>query len=282
MKDELEKLKQKLCSWGKTEELTSERWNEIAQKTTVVLMSGGESSRFKEVAGSTAVHKNAFRLPNGDTMMEMTVRMYRDAGIKNFLALVRDQSQSVIEILGNGQKMGVNVDYSEDPQPPAGKGGAIRKAYETEKIDNSHYIIVHNPDDLILDFEGNFPRHILEGHISSEKNGAKASYVVCDGANLPGSAMYIKNGQVIETEYAPFIPIPFHIGTTIFSPGLKDLFIKEFDYSVKADFETTLLPKMAKNGELFAVGIPVGNWYPVNNLKNYKQLLAKLGLKFSP
>lgn len=278
MKDEFEKLRKNLCSWDKTEKLTSKEWDKVSQKTTVVLMSGGESSRFREVVGSANVNKNAFQLPNGDTMMEMTVRMYRDAGIKKFVALVRENAESIIEVLGNGEKLGVQVEYSTDPNPPAGRGGAMRKAYETDKFDNSHYIIVHNPDDLILDFEGNFAKHILEGHINSEKQGAKASYVVCDGASLPGSAMHIKNGQVVETEYGPFVPIPFHIGTTIFSPGLKDSFIKEFDYSVKADFETTMLPKMAKEGKLFAVGIPVKNWYPVNNLKNYKQLLAKLGL----
>lgn len=230
-------------------------------------MSGGESSRFKEVAGAANVHKNAFRLPNGDTMMEMTIRMYRDAGIKNFIALVREQSQSVIEVLGN-----------HDPLPPAGRGGAIRHAYEEGKLSNGDYLIIHNPDDLIFDFPGSFPRHILEGHVSSEKKGALASYVVCEGTPYTFSGMQIQNGRIVETEYGPFIPIPTHIGVTIFSPGLKEIFVNRFNYSEKMDFENTLLPELSKKGKVFAVEIKYKNWYPVNNLKNYKQLLAKLDL----
>ena len=278
MKEEKKKLKKNVCSGGKTEKLPPQKWAEVCKKTIIVLMSGGESSRFKEVAGAANVHKNAYRLPNGDTMMEMTIRMYRDAGIKNFIALIREQSQSVIEVLGNGEKLGVKVIYCHDPLPPAGRGGVMRHAYEEGKLSNENYLIIHNPDDLIFDFPGSFPRHILEGHVSSEKNGALASYVVCEGTPYTFSGMQIKDGRILETEYCPFIPIPTHIGVTIFSPGLKDLFVNRFNYSEKMDFENTLLPELSKKGKVFAVEIKYRNWYPVNNLKNYKQLLAKLGI----
>lgn len=278
MKDELQKLGKALCSWKEIPEIASSDWQKIVEKTTVVLMAGGESSRFREVPGSEKSHKTAFQLPNGDTMVEMTIRMYREAGIKRFVALVRDNSESLIDLLGHGENLDVAIDYSEDPTPLAGRGGAMRNAYDNGKFSDENYLIVHNPDDLIFDFQGSFPQHVLGTHIENEKSGAIASMIVCEGTPYTYSAMEIKDNRIVESEYQPFVPLPTHIGVTIYSAGLKKLFMESFDYTQKADFENKLGPRLAKEGKLFAVGIPYKTWLPVNNLKNYKQLLTKLGL----
>lgn len=272
----LESLGKKLSSFEKTDKLSAKDWEKIAKKTTIVLMAGGASSRFREVAGSAGVNKNAFKLPNGDTMIEMTVRMYRDAGITNFVALVRDEAESIREILGNGRKHQINLSYCFDPKPPAGKGGALRHAFEEGFLDDESYLVIHNPDDVILDFAGSFPRHILKTHLHGHRRGYSATVVVCEGTPHQYSAMRIQNGEVTEIEMYPFLPIPTHIGVTVFSPGMKKEFQALFDYAQKVDFEKTLFPKLSGAGRLYAAAVPYSSWIPVNNLKNYQLLISRL------
>ena len=268
MKKSLAILGKSLCSWGEIKNMSLGDWEKITANTTVVLMAGGESSRFREFLGSENIHKNAFELPNGDTMMQMTIRMYRQAGFQKFLALVAHSAQSIIDLLGD------SVEYCFDPEKPSGKGGAIRHAFETGKLSNEDYFIVHNPDDIILG-EPDFPRKIMESHVG---HGGSATIVVCEGTPYTYTGMQIDEGKVTEVEMYPFIPIPTHIGVTVFSPRLKGLFEKTFEYGKKADFEKILLPKLSDEGKLYAVGVPFESWVPVNNLKNYKLLLERLGL----
>ena len=82
MKSALEKLKKEVCLLSEPGLISNNDWPQIATKCQVALMSGGESSRFQEVPGADGVNKNSLQLPNGDTMIEMTIRMYLASGIK--------------------------------------------------------------------------------------------------------------------------------------------------------------------------------------------------------
>jgi len=88
MKEVLEHLRAEICNLPEIPKISKEQYENFANNCVVALMTGGESSRFKEVEGANGTNKNSFRLPNNDTMIEMTIRMYRDAGIKDFVALV--------------------------------------------------------------------------------------------------------------------------------------------------------------------------------------------------
>jgi NDP-sugar pyrophosphorylase family protein len=88
----------------------------------VALMAGGESSRYAAVLNGKKIQKNAHELPNGDTMIEMAIRTYRDVGIKKFVALVFHNAHTVEDRLGDGSKLGVEITYSHDPVQPVGKG----------------------------------------------------------------------------------------------------------------------------------------------------------------
>src|SRR3989344_8109287 len=152
MQDALQNLKSQICNIHKDQKISNEEFKIFAENTTVALMAGGESSRFRSVPGSENTNKNSYKLPNGDTMIEMTIRMYRDAGIKNFVALVYHKAETIEELLGDGSDLGVNIKYSHDPKQPVGKGGAVLNALLNGSIDRSNSLIVHNPDDVITNF----------------------------------------------------------------------------------------------------------------------------------
>lgn len=276
MKKALKELKRKISRIEKPKKISNKEWEGFVNNTTVVLMAGGESSRFTEVTNGAPVNKNAFCLKNGDSMIEMTIRMYRDAGFKNFTALLYHHASSIEGLLGDGSKLNVNVRYSYDPEMPVGKGGAIKNALLNGAIPWHHYSIVHNPDDVILDFPGVFPRHIVEGHIHGEKKKALATVVVVEGTPYTFTGMKISGNIVEQIEMYPLIPIPTHIGVTILSPRVYDYFDKYFDLGKKADFESVLFPILAKKSLLGAVSIPADTWIAVNNAKSYKELLKRL------
>src|SRR3972149_4891833 len=148
LQTELDKLAKKIASFHEPPEISDKQWKKFADDTVVALMAGGESSRYAAVLNGKKVQKNAHELPNGDTMIEMAIRMYRDAGLKKFVALVYRHAHSIEDRLGDGSGMGVEIKYCQDPDPPAGKGGAIRNAIEQDFIPRDCNLIVANPDDV--------------------------------------------------------------------------------------------------------------------------------------
>ncbi len=279
MKKALKELKKKITNLKKPRPISDDLWDKFVKQTTVVLMSGGESARFLDVTKNVDVNKNAFQLPNGDSMIEMAIRMYREAGFKDFVALVFHGGQSIENRLGDGSSLGVRIRYSYDPEKPVGKGGAIKNALVKGFIPKNHYCIVHNPDDVILGFPGNFPRYISSGHLRGEERGALVTVVVVEETPYAFTGMKISNNIVKQIQMYPQIPIPTHIGVTMLSPGSYQYFDKYFDLDKKTDFESVLFPILAKKNQLAAVSVPANCWIAVNNAKAYKELTKRLELK---
>jgi NDP-sugar pyrophosphorylase family protein len=273
---ELENLSDRIAGFAESHEVSEDEWQKFADKAVVALMAGGESSRYAAVLNGEKVQKNAHELPNGDTMIEMAIRMYRDAGIKKFVALVYHHAHSIEDRLGDGHGLGVEIKYCQDPDPPAGKGGAIRNALESGAIPEDCNLIVANPDDVILNYPGSFVRFIGSAHIEGVKKGMLATAVLAPGQAYASTGMMVVNNQVIDTQMYPFIPVPAHVGTTIFSPEILPRFKELFSLTKKSDFEQVLFPLLAKEKKLWSAGLTKGTWIAVNDLKSYKQLIELL------
>jgi NDP-sugar pyrophosphorylase family protein len=269
----LETFRNAIFSPGETMQISDTVLRQFAKNCVVALAVGGEGSRLKAATERQQVHKTALRLPNGDTMTERTIRMYRDAGFYDFVALVFHQAQSVIDVLGDGSKLGVHITYSHDPEHPVGRGGAIRNALDNGSIPRTKSLIVHNPDDQIVKFEGCFPRDIVAGHLAGTQKGMLATAVVVDGTPYTYTGMKIDHGVVEQIEMYPHIPIPTHIGVTIFSPNIYDYFTRLFDLTKKVDFESVLFPLLAEERRLYSFTIPGRCWLSVNDPKALAKLI---------
>jgi mannose-1-phosphate guanylyltransferase len=206
-------------------------------------------------------------------MAERTIRMYRDEGFRDFVALVFHHAQSVIDVLGDGSRLGVRITYSHDPERPVGRGGAIRNALDNGSIPRTKSLIVHNPDDQIIGYEGSFPRDIVLGHLAGVQRGMLATANVVDGTPYTYTGMKIDRGVVEQLEMYPFIPIPTHVGVTVFSPGVYDYFLKLFDLTKKVDFESVLFPLLAQEKRLYSCMIPGRCWLSVNDPKALAKLI---------
>lgn len=273
----LDQLAEQISSFHKPPKLSDTDWRNFADNTIVALMAGGESSRYAAVLDGEAVQKNAHELPNGDTMIEMAIREYKAVGITKFVALVYHNAHTVEDRLGDGSKLGVEITYSYDPEPAAGKGGAIRNAIDNGSIPHDKYLIVANPDDVIFDFPGSYVRFIGEAHAEAEKRGKLATAVLAPGQPYSSTGMMVVDNEVVDTQMYPFIPVPAHIGITVFSPKILPRFTELFGLDRKSEFEQELFPILAKEKKLWSAGLCDGVWIAVNDLKSYKQLIARLG-----
>jgi len=241
----------------------------------IVLPAGGESARFKPVSGDD-VQKSAFVLPNGETMIERTISMYRDFGFKKFLVLLYHNGSSIEDLLKGDKYVDVSISYSYDPNRPVGRGGAVLNAYLKKMISDDNHFIVHNPDDQLMGNQKELLRKIIAYHISHERKGAKATAVVSLGAEYPYSALSVEDGVVTESATYPVIPIPTHTGMTVFSPSVLGDFKKLFNLENKTDFEPVLFPFLIKRKELFACPVGVDEWIAVNDEKGLKKLSRAL------
>lgn len=273
MKTALDNFRHAIYSPGETARISNSELQQFANNCIVALAVGGEGSRLKAATESRQVHKTALRLPDGDTMTERTIRMYRDAGFHDFVALVFHHAQSVIDVLGDGSRLGVNIAYSHDPEHPVGRGGAVRNALDNGSIPRSKSLIVHNPDDQIIRYEGNFPRDIVAGHLAGVQKEMLATAVVVDGTPYTYTGMKVDHGIVEQIEMYPYIPIPTHVGVTVFSPSVYDYFTRLFDLSKKVDFESVLFPLLARDRRLYSFMIPGRCWLSVNDPKALAKLI---------
>lgn len=278
MEQAFEVLRRTISQPGRVPELEPEQMERLIANSIVAFAVGGAGSRMQAADGATNVNKSAMTLPNGDTMLEYTIRMYRDAGFRDFLALVSHQAQSIVDLLGDGGALGVRVSYSHDPGGPVGRGGAIRNALENGSLPQSSRLIVHNPDDIIMEYPGSFPRDLIAAHSEAESREMMATAVLAEGLPATYTGMRVGDGVVEEVVPYPTLPVPAHVGVTMFSPSAYPLFESLFDPSRRSDFEPVLFPRLVKERALYSLFISPRCWMQVNDLKGWNALIEALGI----
>jgi NDP-sugar pyrophosphorylase family protein len=276
MHEAFEALRQAISQPGEIAAIDAAELGQFAERCVVALPVGGLGSRMRTVVDEADVHKSALRLATGETMLELTLAMYRASGFTRFVALVSHHAQSVMDVLGNGSQFGVSIAYSADPGGPVGRGGAIRNALENGSIAPDDSLIVHNPDDVILHYDGVFPRDLVATHLAGVAQGSLATAVLAEGVPATYTGMRTQEGFVQEIMAYPALPVPAHVGITAFAPAVYPLFPELFDLTKKSDFEPVLFPELVRANQLYSMFIPARTWVQVNDPKSLATLNAAL------
>lgn len=263
------------------EPVSDEEWQQFLNTATVGLWAGGLGKRFRHIIGQDNVNKNAHRLPNGKSMIEMTTELYANAGFKHFVAFVNHAADSIKDVLGDGSKFGdgVEIEYIMDPGP-VGRSGALLNALNQGVVKENRTLITVNVDDLIFDFE-DYPRHLATAHIQGAKKGNIVTLGTYPSRDFPGSALMVSNNQVAGIGFHIQLPVPIHIGTTVFSPEAFEYFRTHASLDREVDFETDILPILVDENKLGAASFPEGVWIPVNEEKMYLKLIDYLDKQVS-
>ena len=277
MKGDLEKVLNKVSNELYTAmplaSVSESRLAAFLSNTICILPCGGESKR---MAGLTDKHKTALDLPDGETLISRTIRSYAAGGLRKFVLLVGVNAESVIKSTKHLQKTGIEIVYCADPEKPVGRGGAILNAILKGSIGPEENAIVHNADDQILGYPGNFLYDICKAHIGHQRAGGLVTAIMALSTPYAYTAFKVTGGRITDIITTPEIPVPAHIGVTVMSPAIYPMFKELFNLQEKKDFEGYLFPILAKAEQLFAFGIPGSCWYPVNNPKEYEKLVKAL------
>ena len=267
-----QEIQDEFRSYDSNVQCTKEELTNFQNNSVVVLTVGGLGQRTSEVKGMQEINKNAYELSNGKSIVEMSIELFKKSGYKNFVALVFHKAETIIEELGDGSRFDVNIKYSYDPEHPVGRGGAILNALVNGTIERTKNLIVYNPSDVILNYNGDFANNLVMAHISNVKKGVIATMVNTPGFEAPYTCMRLNNSIVTDLEFHPVVPIPTHMGISILSPEVYPYLDKYIDLSKKCDFEKVIFPILAKEGKMGATEIPQECWFPVKDAKTLEKL----------
>jgi hypothetical protein len=73
-----------------------------------------------------------------------------------------------------------------------------------------------------------------------------ATAVLAPGQPYASTGMMVVNNKVVDTQMYPLIPVPAHIGVTVFSPKILPRFLQLFSLKEKNDFEQVLISYFGK------------------------------------
>ncbi len=244
------------------------------ENIVVILPAGGQGSRLKDHF-SPSSSKSVLPLPTGETMIERTIRLYTSEGVQEFIILVSHNAQSIIDSVGDGSPLGAAVRYVHDPYPGAGRGLALSNALAKCAVSADRTLILHNPDDQIVNYDGSFPRDIISAHSAGLRRGHTATAVLADGIRSPFTRMFTAHGTVIGVEMYPLLKIPTHIGVTVLSPAAREHLDRLFNRSNSQGFEGILFDHLIRNRALYSFIIPSSSWIAVNDPKALAELIRR-------
>ena len=266
------KIQEEFADYDSNTKVSEKELEDFRKNTIVALTAGGLGQRASEIKGMSGINKNAYKLPNGKSIVEMSIELFKKSGYTNFVAMVFHKAESIVEQIGDGTKFGVEIKYSYDPEHPVGRGGAILNALVNKSVSREKNLIVYNPTDVILNYQGDFVNDLAKAHISNSKKNLIATVVATPGFQAPCTCMRLEKSIITDIEFHPIVPLPSHMGITILSPEVYPYLDKYIDLSKKCDFEQLIFPMLAKERKLGATEIPQECWYPVKDLKTLERL----------
>lgn len=252
--------------------LSPEDWADLRARIQVVIPAGGKATRLRAIVPE-GYNKISIPMPNGDTLLEYNIRMYRDSGFRRFLLLLGHAGASVEALIGRGQKLDVEVVYSREPEPGLATGGALRWALDQGELRADGYLLVHNGGDIFMKYPGDLPRELASSHTVFEKTGSIATMISVPESPVQGSVIQVEEGRVKSVSYEGYVPVPYHAAVTLFSPEVFSYFDELFPSGVSAEFERVLFPRLAAEGKLTAMAVASEYFLPVKTEKEWSRAL---------
>lgn len=120
-----------------------------------VILAGGQGTRLRPY--TTTIPKPLVPVGNR-AILEIVLRRLRDAGVRDVRLAVNHMAELIMAFFGNGEKLGIDIDYAVEDQPLGTVGGLARMNDLPENF------IVMNGDVLTdLDYADLMTSHVERG-----------------------------------------------------------------------------------------------------------------------
>jgi hypothetical protein len=227
---------------------------------------GGESSRMDSdvpkwmmtVPAKTPV----VQVPDGGAIVQVTAQPYAMAGY-DLLFLVRHQDTYASRVL----KQMFDCTLSLDPIAKVGRGGALKHAWDSGLVRGYDVVVVHNPDDVVL--------NNVTPHKDWISLGSDVCFARCVHSFPHPYTTFDANrhGMVTRVTRTSRVWKPLHIGVTVLT-GSAVNYIPQLP-AEPCDFESIAFPKMTRAGQLYLDFLTnMEDWYPCNDKKTFDNLCA--------
>jgi dTDP-glucose pyrophosphorylase len=181
-----------------------------ALRNRAVIMAGGQGTRLRPLTESTPKPL----LTVGDRpLLEILIERLRLSGIVSVLIAVHHKADMIRERLGDGSRLGVALEYVEEPEP-LGTMGAL--PLMRERLDHPFFVV--NADILTkCDF-----RAMWEFH-RSQAPAAMTVGVSIHQVDIPYGEFTLHEGRVTRVEEKPRKEFPVNAGIYLLDPSVIGL-----------------------------------------------------------
>jgi NDP-sugar pyrophosphorylase family protein len=195
-----------------------------------VILAGGLGTRMRPY--TETVPKPMLPV-NGRPFIELQIELLREAGFRRFLLLVGWLREQIENYLGDGSRLGVQIQYSYEPSP-LGTGGALKNA---ARMLEPQFVLVNG--DTLLDID----------YAAVVRQAKGLLYIVAAPAEQAGNLQVGHDGAIVG--YSKRLPAGGHVdaGVAVVRREVVDLIPSDRACS----FEEEILPKLIASREAIAV-----------------------------
>ncbi|MFX0006860.1 MAG: sugar phosphate nucleotidyltransferase [Promethearchaeota archaeon] len=212
--------------------------------TKGIILSGGFARRLRPL--SCLIPKSLMPVVN-KPVIEHQISLLKLAGVRKIVLAVSYMADVVEKHIGNGEKLGIEVVYT-DEKSPLGTAGAIKIAEDHLSDDN--FFMLNG--DVIFNFDFN---EMLKAHKYQKCIGLIASKIVEDPSRYGVIITEEKSNKILKflekSEYKPpegiNKPMPINAGAYLLEPEIFQ-YIKP---NKKVSMEKEIFPILAKEGKLY-------------------------------
>ncbi len=224
-----------------------------------VILAGGKGTRLKPL---TLEIPKPLVTVHDRTLIEHLFDLFKRHGVKDIVLSVGYKADKIKEVIGNGKKFGVNVDYLVEKEP-LGTAGPLRLAKE----ELQETFIVTNSDELKdIDLTDMYRYHKESGAL------ATIALTTVDDPSAYGVAEMKGNFILRFVEKPAKDEAPSNLinsGLYMFEPEVLD-YIKEGFTNLEKD----VFPVLAQEGKLAGYAFS-GQWLNTGTLELYEQAIQE-------
>lgn len=151
----------------------------------VAILAGGLATRLQPI--TEKIPKALVNVAGSPFIIHQLKYLHRQ-GIRNVVLCVGHLGEMIVEVIGNGQKFGLEVTYSEDGPSLLGTGGALKKALP---LLEDEFFVLYGDSYLPISFKF--------AEMAWRASNKKALMtVMCNNGRWDRSNVIFKDGQLVE------------------------------------------------------------------------------------
>lgn len=224
-----------------------------------LVLAGGKGERLRPF---TEDRPKPMVLLAGKPILEYHLAWLRDSGVTHALLLCGYRADVIQDYFGDGEKLGMRIEYSLEEQP-LGRGGAFKLAFGC--VPQAEELIIGTNGDVVC----NQPlTPILRAHRAS---GAVATVMLTPFVSPYGIVRVARDGRIRRFEEKPTLPHWINAGLYVLSRPFFDLLPDVGDH------EDSAFPLLAERGQLRAYRSR-GYWRAIDTMKDLTEAARDLHL----